>query len=125
MGVDTELQSYLDQAESKQWEMARRLQGLSTINALDQIDEEQIPVSIQELLSEIYAIYHGEAEVQSVYLTVKLPEQDAFLTAQPEKLNILFENLIYNALKATPRDGSITISAWIEKDQIYMYVVDT
>lgn len=125
VGVDTELQVYLDQAEAKQWEMARRLQGLSTINALDKIEEERIRISIQEMLLEIYATHHGEAEVQSVYLTVNPPEQDAFLMAQPEKLNILFENLIYNALKATPRNGSITVSAWIEKDKIYIAVEDT
>lgn len=125
VGVDTELQHYLDQAEAKQWEMARRLQGLSTINALDRIDEEKVRVSIQEMLSEIYATHCGEAEVQSIYLIVEPPDQDAFLTAQPEKLNILFENLIYNALRATPRNGSITISAWTEDCKINITVEDT
>lgn len=125
VGVDTELQSYLDKAESKQWEMARRLQGLSTINALDKIEGERVRVSVREMLSEVYATHCGEAEVQSVYLIVKPPEQDAFLMAQPEKLNILFENLIYNALKATPHEGSITVSAWIEGDKIRVTVEDT
>lgn len=125
MGVDTELQRFLDQAEAKQWEMARRLQGLSTINALDRIEEERVPVSVQEMLSEIYATHHGEAEVQSVYLTVTPPEQDAYLMAQPEKLNILFENLIYNALKATPRNGSISVLAWTEEGKIRVAVEDT
>lgn len=125
VGVDTELKSYLDQAEAKQWEMARRLQGLSTINALDKIDGERIRVSVREMLSEVYAAHCGEAEVQSVYLIVEPPEQDAFLMAQPEKLNILFENLIYNALKATARNGSITVSAWIEESKIRLTVEDT
>lgn len=31
VGVDSELRGYLDQAQAKQWEMARRLQGLSAI----------------------------------------------------------------------------------------------
>ncbi len=125
VGVDSELQGYLDQAEAKQWEMARRLQGLSTINALDRIEEKRVPVSVQEMLSEIYATHSGEAEVQSVYLVVEPPETDAFLMAQPEKLNILFENLIYNALRATPRNGSITISASAKADQIRITVSDT
>lgn len=125
VGVDTELRHYLDQAEAKQWEMARRLQGLSTLNALDRIDGEKVRVSIQEMLSEIYATHCGEAEVQSVYLIVEPPERDAFLTAQPEKLHILFENLIYNALRATPRNGRITISAWPEGDKLYIAVEDT
>ncbi|MBD5553921.1 MAG: hypothetical protein HDQ95_00860 [Roseburia sp.] len=125
VGVDVELQGYLDQAEAKQWEMARRLQGLSTINALDKIEGEQTRVSLRELLLEIYDIHHGEAEVQSVYLVVKPPEEDVFLVAWQEKLYILFENLIYNALRATPCNGSITVSARAEGGRICVTVEDT
>ena len=125
VGVDTELNHYLDQAEAKQWEMARRLQGLSTINALDKIDEERIRVSVREMLSEVYAAHCGEAQVQSVYLIVNPPKQDAYLRAQPEKLNILFENLIYNALKATPPNGSIVVSARTTDHHICVTVEDT
>lgn len=125
VGVDMELQGYLDQAEAKQWEMARRLQGLSAINALDKIQEERTRISLRELLWEIYDIHHGEAEVQSVYLIVEPPKEDAFLMAQPEKLYILFENLIYNALRAMPQGGSITVSALAEGDRVRMTVEDT
>ncbi|MBD5528686.1 MAG: HAMP domain-containing histidine kinase [Lachnospiraceae bacterium] len=125
VGVDMELQGYLDQAEAKQWEMTRRLQGLSAINALDKIEEERTRVSLQELLLEIYDIHHGESEVQSVYLIVEPPKEDIFLIAQREKLYILFENLIYNALKATPPGGSITVSAMEEGGRIYVTVEDT
>ena len=125
VGVDSELRGYLDQAEAKQREMARRLQGLSAINALDRIEEERIRVSLKEALTEVYALYHGEAEVRSVHFFVEQPKQDAFLTVQPQKLDILFENLIYNALKATPPDGSITISARIQDGKICVTVKDT
>lgn len=125
VGVDRELQKYLDQVEAKQQEMARRLQGLSTLNALDRIHEEKVLVSVGGMFSDIYVTYCGEAEVRSVYLIVEPPRQEAFLMAQPEKLNILFENLIYNALKATPCNGSITISAWTKEDKICIAVEDT
>ena len=125
VGVDMELRGYLDQAEAKQREMARRLQGLSVINALDQIEEERVRVSLKETLAEVYALYHGEAEVRSVFFFVKPPEQDAFLTVQPQKLDILFENLIYNALKATPPNGSITVSAWGGDGKIRVTVEDS
>lgn len=125
VGVDDELRGYLDQAQAKQQEMARRLQGLSAINALDKIEEERTRVSLKETLAEIYALYHGEAEVRSVYFFVNPPDQDAFLTVQPQKLDMLFENLIYNALRATPPNGSITISACIEDGKIRVTVEDT
>lgn len=124
VGVDMELRGYLDQAEAKQMEMARRLQGLSAINALDKIDEKRIRVSVREMLSEIYAAHHGEAEVRSVYLVVERPNEDAFLMAQPEKLEILFENLIYNALKVTPPNGRIMVSVRIADNKIRMMVED-
>ncbi len=125
VGVDMELRGYLDQAEAKQREMARRLQGLSAINALDQIEEEWLRVSLKEALADIYALYHGEAEVRSVYFFVKAPKQDAFIIVQPKKLDMLFENLIYNALRATPPNGSITISAQVGDGKIYVTVEDT
>lgn len=125
VGVDTELQGYLDQAEARQQEMARRLQGLSAINELDKIEGERVRISVREMLAEIADAYRGEAGVRSVYLTVAQPEQDAFLSAQPEKLEILFENLIYNALKATPPDGRITVSARVEQGKILVTVADT
>ncbi len=124
VGVDMELRGYLDQAEAKQMEMARRLQGLSAINALDKIDGKRIRVSVRDMLSEIYAAHHGEAEVRSVYLVVERPNEDAFLMAQPEKLEILFENLIYNALKVTPPNGRIMVSARIADNKIRMMVED-
>lgn len=60
-----------------------------------------------------------------MHFIVNPPVQDIFLTAQPEKLNILFENLIYNALRATPRDGSITVSAETADTTIHVTVEDT
>lgn len=125
VGVDGELLGYLDQAEAKQQEMARRLQGLSALNALDRIEEKPVRISVREMLSEIYDIYYGEARVRSVYFAVDGPEQDAYFVAQPEKLNILFENLIYNALKATPPEGNITVTARVEGSGIRVSVKDT
>lgn len=125
VGVDVELRGYLDQAEARQQEMARRLQGLSAINALDRIEGEPVRMSVQEILSEVYDTYHGEAEVRSVYFFTEIPKQEAFLTAQPEKIHILFENLIYNALRATPCNGSITVSARIESGRVCVAVEDT
>ena len=124
VGVDRELKGYLDLAEAKQWEMARRLQGLSTINALDRIEGERRRLSVKDMLAEIDAAYHGEAEVRSVYLYVKPPRQDMYLMAQPEKLEILFENLIYNALRATQENGRVRIHAGAVDEKIYITVED-
>lgn len=125
LGVDTELRGYLDQAEIKQREMARRLQGLSEINKLDKIEGDFIHISLKGMLEELYATYHGESEVRSVYFYVEQPEEDAFFKAQPEKMEILFENLIYNALRATPCNGSINIYAKADAGRIRVTIKDS
>lgn len=125
VGVDMELRCYLDQAEAKQQEMARRLQGLSALNALDKMEEEMVRVSVQEMLLEVYAACHGEAEVRSLYFFVGPPVRDVFVLAQPEKLDVLFENLIYNAFRATPPNGIITVSARTGERSVTIMVEDT
>ncbi|NCB63762.1 MAG: HAMP domain-containing histidine kinase [Clostridia bacterium] len=125
VGVDKELLRYLDLAESKQQEMAHRLQGLNTINALDKIEGPRERLSIRALLEEVYAAYHAEAEVSSIHLTIELPEGDGFLLAQPEKLELMFENLIYNALRATPSEGSVSVSAGLNRTAVTLTVADT
>lgn len=125
VGVDGELLGYLEQAEARQQELARRLQGLSAINQLDKVEGGRVRIAVRDLFSDIYAAHHGEAEVQSVNLSVKPPKQDVFLMAQPEKLDILFENLIYNALRATPDNGSKRISAQCKGETVCIIVEDT
>lgn len=125
VGVDAELLDYLDQAEAKQREMARRLQGLSELNALDRIEGAPVLISLRELFLDLYDFYHGEAKVRAVHLFVEPPGEDVFVTAQPEKLDILFENLIYNALRAMPEGGSIHISAKAEKTAVRICVADS
>lgn len=125
IGVDSELSRYLALAEDKQREMARRLQGLSALNALDQIRGSLEKVSIRALFQDIYAIHRGEAEVAGVHLVVEEPAKDGCILAQTEKLELLFENLIYNALRATPAQGRITLSAALGEDTVTITVSDT
>lgn len=65
------------------------------------------------------------AEVQSVFLITELPDRDANLYAQPGKLQILFENLIVNALQVTPENGTITLSAQIDEEGCHLSISDT
>ncbi len=124
-GVDGELLRYLDQVEQKQQEMSRRVQGLNTITQLDKIEDAPQRISIRALLSELYATHKGDAEVSSIHLTVTLPEEDCWIVAQQDKLDILFENLIYNAIRATPPEGYIRLSGEKKQDTVLLTVSDT
>ncbi len=124
-GVDGELLHYIDAVERKQQEMARRVQGLSALNQLDKITGEKEKISICALLKELYATHSGEAEVSSIHLIIQPPATDCHILAQPEKLELLFENLIYNAIRATPAEGRIVISASATREQVRLSIADT
>lgn len=124
-GVDSELLRYIDQVEQKQQEMSRRVQGLSVINQLDKIEGGIQRLSVRAVLAEAYAAHNGEAEVASIHLTVQPLREDCWILAQPEKLDILFENLIYNAIRATPPEGRITLAAYKGTDTVRLTVSDT
>lgn len=124
-GVDGELLRYIDQVEQKQQEMSRRVQGLSVITQLDKIEGASQRLSVREVLEEVYATHKGDAEVSSIYLTLQPAEENCWILAQPEKLDILFENLIYNAMHATPPEGHITLAAKKMPDTVVITVSDT
>lgn len=105
--------------------MERRLRGLSALNALDKIEGEPVRISLRELFWDIDEFYRGEMKVRAVRLVARPPAEDVFLRAWREKLDMLFENLIYNALRAMPHGGSITISAGIKAAAVRIYVADS
>ncbi len=124
-GVDGELLRYIDLVEQKQQEMMRRVQGLSVFNRMDELSEPYARISVQTLLENVYHSHYMAAEVQSIYLLLEPPEVDGILYAQPKKLEILFENLIVNALKFTPPGGKITLTATVDIEGCHLSVADT
>ena len=124
-GVDSELSGYIDLVEQTQQEMARRVYGLTEFNKIDALSEAYEPVSVRTLLEEAYQLHHMAAEVQSVHLIIEPLEGDGQIYAQPRKLAILLENLIFNALKATPSDGRITLSARLDGKFCRLSLADT
>ncbi|MEG0275736.1 MAG: HAMP domain-containing sensor histidine kinase [Coprobacillus sp.] len=123
--IDTELLYYLNQVELKQKEMTKRVQGLNRINQLDKIDEKEEIISIKEYLDDIYETYFAETQVASIHLSVQVPQEEVLIVMQRTKLDILFENLIFNAMKATSPNGSISIVALKEKKTLAIEISDT
>lgn len=124
-GIDSELTGYIDLVEQTQREMSRRVYGLTEFNKIDALSEPYAPVSVRHLLEETYALHHMAAEVQSIYLIVEPLEGDGNIYAQPDKLDVLLENLIFNALKATPPEGKITLSARLDEKFCHLSLADT
>jgi signal transduction histidine kinase len=82
------------------------------------------PVEIKELLEEIGEQMKVVADDHIIGLDLILPEP-VYVRGDREHLRRLLLNLVDNAIKYTPADGSVTLSLDADTDWVSLKVVDT
>ncbi|MDO7848577.1 HAMP domain-containing sensor histidine kinase [Hymenobacter sp. M29] len=82
------------------------------------------PVRVQELLAETAAMYQHSAAEARIRLAIEAPVELGIL-ADPNMTRTILRNLVSNALKATPKDGKVTLRARRETNRIHLQVTDT
>ncbi len=123
--LDRELAEYLQMIESENIEMQQRVSALRTLNAFDRITAPTVPVELNRLLEEVRKKNQPETDAAGIHLRVGLLKAPVYLRGQREKLLILFENLIYNAISFTPEEGAITVTPRVEGAEVLIEVADT
>lgn len=124
VGVDSELESYLTQAEHWQNELSRRLGAFNELNSIDKLTSDPESILLSEFFQDFYHSHNPEATVMGVHFLLDLPQKPLYIRGQREKLSIAFENLFYNALRFTPEGGKITIDFLEQNDLIKIRLSD-
>lgn len=81
-------------------------------------------VDIAKLAAEVAAVYEDTAEDAGVALSVQVPEH-LTVTADRDRLRQALANLVDNAIKYTPRDGQVSVTAWQGPGGVSLAVRDT
>jgi signal transduction histidine kinase len=68
-------------------------------------------VELRELIDDTVAAMQAPAEARGVALAAELPPHEVLASANAEKLQRVLFNLIQNAIRHTPADGSVTVRA--------------
>jgi signal transduction histidine kinase len=84
---------------------------------------EQVP--LRELVSETVEAMRVQAEAKGVAVLADVPETLCPARANPEKLQRVLFNLIQNAIRHTPADGSVVVRAESVPSGIEFEVADT
>jgi PAS domain S-box-containing protein len=115
------------------WIKSSGLTILSLVNNyldLSRIEDQQLilahePVAVNELLRRIGSQYEGEAQHRMIAFDLQLHPQIPVVKGDPLALDRVFANLVYNALKFTPKDGKVTVSSQLYKNEVWVSVADT
>jgi two-component system sensor histidine kinase BaeS len=83
------------------------------------------PTDLAALLNDVAASYRSQAGQSGVTLTVTAADDLPPLDIDVARIREVVANLVTNALRHTPRDGSVEISAALAGDQIEVTVRDT
>ena len=82
-------------------------------------------VAVAELISDTVAAMNPEADSERVRVLAELPPRLADAQANSEKLQRVLFNLLHNAIRHTPPDGSVTVRAETTADGVEIEVADT
>ncbi len=75
------------------------------------------PVSPGLLLREVMQLFRSEAEAQEVRFRVQIPDDEVWIMGDGRRLHRVLINLIHNALKYSPPQGTIMITVQVEEGQ--------
>ncbi len=89
----------------------------------DDIKIEKIVIDTNKLLGQILPRFGFEAEKKKIKLTWDVPDALPPLFGDPGKLSEVFNNLLHNAIKFTPPDGTILMKAERLNDKKLQFTV--
>ncbi len=104
--------------------MVSELLDLARIESGLVINEKEA-IQVQSLLNDQIAFHQAAAEAKNIRLHLeKLPALPT-IQASAQGMDEVFTNLITNAIKYSPKDGLISLSAAVENDYVVITVRDT
>jgi len=86
---------------------------------------EMLPVNFSILVNETFAFLHGESEKHHVTMHNTIPNDLPDVLVDANRLTQVLLNLLDNALRHTPEDGTITVSAQRVSEMIEVRVTDS
>jgi two-component system, OmpR family, phosphate regulon sensor histidine kinase PhoR len=97
---------------------------------LSKIEQQGFMLTIGEVdlvkeASEVIEILKGKAEQKDILLKLDLPNEEAVIEGDPDRLKQVLINLVSNAITYTPNDGSVEISLTVQEDSVSVVVKDS
>jgi len=103
--------------------IARLVQGMRDYHRPS--DQTMSPVDLLEILDDVFLINRKYVQQHNVHLVRRLPEHLPKVTGTRDQLQMVFVNLMTNAVEAMPEGGELTVSASPENENVVLTFTDT
>ncbi len=103
---------YLNNMHTRSVQMEQLISDLVQLTRMESENDtlELMPISVKEMVQDLFQLYHAECEGTEKTITFDAPkDDDLIIEGDPKKLLRVFENIIVNAMKYTHDDGIINI----------------
>lgn len=107
--------------------MERLIEDLRTLTLVEagSLTLHREPTDLGALLAEVADGYRSQADEAGITLTVTAAPDMPSLDVDPARIREVVSNLLTNALRHTPRDGRVEVSARLAGDEVEVTVHDT
>jgi signal transduction histidine kinase len=83
------------------------------------------PCSPQKLLHDVQKIYNHQAKQKKITLSTNAAADLPEIEVDPQRMKEVFSNILDNALRYTPENGHIDLSARVVEDSMEMRIKDS
>ena len=119
--------SFIERVHAQSLRLSQLVGDLMTISRLEssQAGEEFTRINFADLARQAVRAGQVTAEEKGQDLDVELPDTEVMVWGDRQNLSQLLDNLIDNAIKYTPNDGSITVKVSKDDENAILQVTDT
>lgn len=123
--LDDDQRAKLDLIVDKCRDLGGRMQTIQEWNATQPVPPSADPVDLTALLRRFYDANRPDVEVRDVDFLLALPTGACPVRADPEQIDRILQNLVYNAADFTPPGGTVTLALAKEEGWAVLSVADT
>jgi two-component system sensor histidine kinase/response regulator len=87
--------------------------------------KEQVRIDLKPIIRNILKNYEATASEKDVSVDIDMPEAAYYVTGDHSCLNMLFDNLVANAIKYNKPNGGVSVTGELAGDHIVVSVTDT
>lgn len=123
---DSKLQSYLDVIQRQGGQLEKLIDDV-LVSA--QSSEKKLALSldnydIQDLLTDIAESFEGRCEAAGIEIKLDMPDEPVIATVDNQRLRRALANLLDNAIRFSPENGTITLKLSTAEDELFIEIAD-